>query len=540
MAKSRVSKKEKLSKAQLGALSSLDLADLIGLHVRCRQLAARFLHRLNHERKQNSGGELALSELKAYLLEPYPVAAGFLNPDQIAKKIGNALKTKRRSAARKAVLPRDLTSLGEAANIILKAGKWNWRERTEAFLGRFPTTFEELHSSLHYEATVYRLSRGSADCAEELKVIARSWRQIVKEREEMWGRDGHVPVYTSFAGQYYTDTPLAHSSVLRVSEWGNIRGFADEWDMVAQQWEDHFRSLSYEYEWPYLYALTICRSETALRLCSSTLWRNIGRILRKNPRPWVTKRWQKESQIITFYAGELAFANAMLKPGSQSLAINSEALDFLLRSQQLSGGWVFDYKNASSDAPTHDIATAMAIHALVFCKPSGWEIATQMARDCLLEKQSPSGYWLGSGGLGFIWPTVFILDAIELANGGTQVTFKLPTATALDASENKVSIAEVPSDKPLPERFTFAPGQAMFDGRDLGMGTGVQLSVLKKLVGDFGKVVPFKQLDRRSLECAGSEKIRTAITRIRRVFKKEKIPAKIGSRMREGYIILPT
>lgn len=54
----------------------------------------------------------------------------------------------------------------------------------------------------------------------------------------------------------------------------------------------------------------------------------------------------------------------------------------------------------------------------------------------------------------------------------------------------------------LLQSFAFSPGQVLFDGKDIGVKTGLAQDVLKKLVEHFGLVVKFKELD-ESVETTG-------------------------------------
>jgi hypothetical protein len=89
------------------------------------------------------------------------------------------------------------------------------------------------------------------------------------------------------------------------------------------------------------------------------------------------------------------------------------------------------------------------------------------------------------------------------------------------------------------KRFTFRRGQVLFDNRDLNVGAGVAIEITKALVENFGHVVPFQVLDKDSPEGEASEKIRTAIGRIRKAMKSARIPAVIENRKAEGYVMLP-
>ncbi|MFB0553659.1 MAG: helix-turn-helix domain-containing protein, partial [Phycisphaerae bacterium] len=64
------------------------------------------------------------------------------------------------------------------------------------------------------------------------------------------------------------------------------------------------------------------------------------------------------------------------------------------------------------------------------------------------------------------------------------------------------------------------------------------IDIAKALIENFGHVVPFQQLDENSPEREASEKIRTAIRRLRKIIKSAGIPIVIENRKAEGYLIL--
>ncbi len=581
MAKSTRKKAKKgLSKSQLESLKKTDPAELIGLCARCSytfQVLRRVLLSAPDESEIDKGR--ILNGLRKYILEPYPVTGELLDFDKIADDTSRGLVIRDNELSLPIMERKVQSTLGglqavlDAANSTLRLVKLDWRLRAETYLSNFPTTLFGEHNLGDYEATVYRLAHNSKGCSQEIDRISRFWRKMVKQgtdpiyyfhcanelvmRMMMRGpgplsdwRDsrmkgigktgGSMSVFHMLSDKIQLARPLDQSSVLRVADLGKIGGYIDTWAKTVENWEANYflKHLLWVRSW----ALAVIRSHIAMDLCAVPLQRWINKTLRRVGRPW-EERPVRRTEFPTggpYVAGELAFASAFIDLSADSRLAVKESLDYLLTVQHTSGYW------EETEGPgelTTDICeiTAMAIHGLATCRPHGWETATRSARDFLLNQQLPCGCWPASVGYSIpVLTTVFILDAIELANGGTQVTFKLPIATALDASEHKVFIAEAPSDKPLPERFTFAPGQAMFDGRDLGMGTGAALDVLRELVENFGKVVAFKQLDENSSKYEASEKLRTAIGRIRKKLKTQTIPAKIDNRMREGYIILLT
>ena len=112
------------------------------------------------------------------------------------------------------------------------------------------------------------------------------------------------------------------------------------------------------------------------------------------------------------------------------------------------------------------------------------------------------------------------------------------------SSKQKRSKRGRPSDTDpkveLAERFEFQPGQVLFDGKDLKVPAGMVTEVLQKLVSQFGRVVPFKELDEQSQEKTAFEQLRKAISRLNNdVLKPRRVPVRIENRKGEGYLILP-
>jgi hypothetical protein len=139
----------------------------------------------------------------------------------------------------------------------------------------------------------------------------------------------------------------------------------------------------------------------------------------------------------------------------------------------------------------------------------------------------------------------------ELLNQGLSVTTINRYATDLIKELRDIAEGGKRKDKrrskekrnkfgPIDKRFTFGPGQVSFDGRDLNVGTGAVIDIARALVENFGHVVPFQQFDENSLEKEASEKIRSAIRRLRKTIKSASIPVVIENRKGEGYLILPS
>ncbi|MHC4159939.1 MAG: helix-turn-helix domain-containing protein [Planctomycetota bacterium] len=111
---------------------------------------------------------------------------------------------------------------------------------------------------------------------------------------------------------------------------------------------------------------------------------------------------------------------------------------------------------------------------------------------------------------------------------------------SLGQKNKRSSKKKTKKPKSIKERFTFRPGQVLFDNRDVNIGTGAALEIIETLVKNFGHVVPYGKFDANSSQKEASEKIRTAINRIRKKTKSKKIPVIIDNRKSEGYVMLPS
>ena len=91
---------------------------------------------------------------------------------------------------------------------------------------------------------------------------------------------------------------------------------------------------------------------------------------------------------------------------------------------------------------------------------------------------------------------------------------------------------------PGPFRTDEPPADAivLFDGKDMNIKTGVNQEILKALVDNFGRVVPFNKLEIGSSDCEASITLRDSIRHIRE--KLEKLPVVIKNRRGAGYVMV--
>jgi DNA-binding response OmpR family regulator len=84
--------------------------------------------------------------------------------------------------------------------------------------------------------------------------------------------------------------------------------------------------------------------------------------------------------------------------------------------------------------------------------------------------------------------------------------------------------------------FEFSNGQAFFRGVEIDIGAGREYEHFKLLAKNFGKVVPYSQLDDTSVSNA-SEQLRKEINHINSALKRSQTGLLIESKRTEGYVL---
>jgi hypothetical protein len=126
------------------------------------------------------------------------------------------------------------------------------------------------------------------------------------------------------------------------------------------------------------------------------------------------------------------------------------------------------------------------------------------------------------------------LKAIVEAKGGADRTAE--TKTSRGKGRGKPEAVRKQTTTPA-SRFTFATGQAFYEGRDLGLPAGRPVDVLKKLVGSWGRTVAHRNLHDTSGEGEASDELRGAIRAIREALRRGKVSYKVDNKRGAGYLI---
>lgn len=560
--------KDKAQKAITAFVDSLEPLDLFQLVDACNCAGKSIWSKLTNGKQittQASGIDICLSNL----LQTWPQTARILRSQDMA----TALESLRQTAGFN-----DPRTVDQAC--------WSLRQLEQTAKAKIFHGVEKVAKATAYlqahllgdswrnasygEVLAYLLSRGVAceqyrtdflvHCKTSLlkwakshsKKVPQTWERL-EFAEIVKHKAFRLPFFWAINGYKSSD---AHFDIalMRACQWIGIEARPELWEEITEQILDgHFPLDTSD-----LYSCWVNASPVLFELCLSDLairddkgkvyealakLQTVGdddKIVRdvhgeKFKESGTTKSPARENIPL---ASTTVFAGYRLQRVSGMFHPNfANAVQFLLQQQTDSGAWKWWADDLVGDV----WSTAAAVHALSLAKPRGWQDAAQKGAEWLLDQQDRYGCWRLFHSERTVFLTVFVLDAIELAKGGTQVTFQLPAETLSTYTSVKTDLAaRPPGDKTLAERFTFPHGQAKFDGQDLRVPTGVALQIIEKLVSNFGQVVQFRQLDNTSDDHEASEKIRSAIRHLRHRIKEKKIPAKLENRKGIGYVLLPS
>jgi len=89
----------------------------------------------------------------------------------------------------------------------------------------------------------------------------------------------------------------------------------------------------------------------------------------------------------------------------------------------------------------------------------------------------------------------------------------------------------------IKNRFVFAPGQVLFDDKDLELPAGMTVMVMKKLIENFGRSCLYNRLDPENSKPNLSPQLKRSIVDIRKSLKNKRIPCLVKTKTNEGYLI---
>lgn len=331
----------------------------------------------------------------------------------------------------------------------------NWKERAEEYLRSYVDPESDL---LHEEAIVYFLSRGE-NCDEAVDKKFELWK--ARKEEHGW----LIP--------QTRDTNYI-ASMWRLIEWGKIGQLSEFWDPTKHTYwlKDGFVLRAFK-DRNYFAPLFLFRSDIAINGININLSvvlfnlqeiykngigdYNYSEAFQKSPDWFVLPSEQIECMIAASYIfGQFRLKTPIVDPNAML-----SATKLLLDNQDSDGKWY----DAGEDLKGWEVLiTASVVHALALAKPNGVERVLKRSYKWLLEQQNSDGSWSNVEMLSPVCSTVFVLDALELANGGSQVTFKMQDSPRIDSkSSNSVS--------PINIGTTNVPDNRQ-SARDLSINTG--------------------------------------------------------------------
>ena len=283
-----------------------------------------------------------------------------------------------------------------------------------------------------HEAVVYLASRGN-NVAATIPTILTNWREAEKEAI---GRRGSI--VDAHAAHAFKENPTAFldrfwsffdsqelsidATMLRTVEWCNIRGFEQWWKNLGNELrEGAFSGGAHPFA-----IFNYCRADYAVRSMRNGLQLSLDAVetLAFRSTPW----WRTDGLECAIHdAAAIIFAHARLGAPRGSLQLVERATDDLRKFfNHRVGAWP-----AFSGQPEKLSieSTAMALHALRLRSVDDWEHFAGAAQTWLRAQQHLDGYWFENAAPDPVWLTVLVLDAIELASGGTNVTFRLEGPT---------------------------------------------------------------------------------------------------------------
>jgi hypothetical protein len=296
-------------------------------------------------------------------------------------------------------------------------------ERAEGLLSFWADRLEEWGD---HEAVVYLISRGSNPSQYSRQIIA-NWREaeteaisrVVGTGQSAWAssvRQNPTSALSGFWNSSDSQSLSIDATMLRTNEWCGFAGFEPWWkEMARGVQQSAFSGGSHLF-----FLFSMYRSELAIHLMNLELSFALKSVeaLSSAKHPWLWSERDFGSAIRD--AASFVFASA--RAGNTRSELYEPALHELRRHfDARSGGWP-NFSNESGKLSIQ--ATAMALHALGAAGVPDWEHYASPAAQWLWDQQHHDGYWFERGSPDPVWLTVLVLDAIELARGGSQSTLR--------------------------------------------------------------------------------------------------------------------
>jgi hypothetical protein len=326
------------------------------------------------------------------------------------------------------------------------------RERAEAYL-RFKADNQDFWWDA--EALVY-LSSQRIPCDEQINKLIETWKvaeQAVIDQAtkpftvaSLDGEPACAGVYGYVPDRFWNSGNLRASSLdaamLRAVEFCEIGGFDRWWKAISKDFNELvLQGGAFGPEW-LEYLFDFARSDLAIDWMAVGLQRCLDSFIysagdQEHPGNLLCRDGRFRNS--NFAAAAIVFAIHRLKHcAAEDLA--KRAAEALLDGRQPDGSWRY----WRDDADSSIFATAAAVHALALSRPRGWTRAVRQGAAWLTSQQDTCGSWSDRKAHAVVYLTVLVLDALELAGGGSNPTFRIPASKNEDAGTGRRSTAVAP------------------------------------------------------------------------------------------------
>jgi hypothetical protein len=357
-------------------------------------------------------------------------------------------------------------------------------EKAEAWLSYVSNNIDEFGDQ---EALIFLQSRGK-NCAAQIKRLISWWKEC--EKRTLAASVGAIAIHNldtgkskriatrtlaqvskietvsrfvlrDFWDRYRSQELSIDATMLRTVEWCGIGGFDAWWRRYAKE-ETRDMILGGADPVPLSFWLfNMCRSGYAMSLMPKALSAALDVLEISSDGeqyPWSFRREYDPGGMPPVdhvsFASTIVFAHHILRPNGTTSVLTAPAIDTLQRHQFEDGGWPCW---ADSEAKPDIESTAMAMHAIALHKPNGSQRVLEAGREYLLAHQDRGGHWTDPSAIDEVYLTVLVLDAIEMATGGTSLTFSPPNTFKGPLHTDK---ARVPCQEPRRFRVALSfPGE---------------------------------------------------------------------------------
>lgn len=394
-----------------------------------------------------------------------------------------------------------------------------WKQRAEDFLMPYVDSDSE---TLHEEAVVYFLSRGD-NCKGAINKIISKWKDRIETRGQLFRNLRFLSIFSI--------------SIWRLVEWAKIVHFKSYWEIPPKTYflnrnDLILRTEKYNFQSPF-FVFWSNLSIQLLEMRLKTVLLHFTDVIEQDFSPYKEFRQKYPGSDVLSNTEQCKYATAAyylfgisrmqtMEPDKKVISL---AQQLLIKNQASDGSW---WMGSSDIIPQNVILTAMIIHALAISNTYGINSILEHAKNWLLSIQNPNGSWPSFKRHDLhVYSTVFVLDALELAEGRKQVTFTpdlvIPTTPKIkDMSIDKKSQTIIYKNRRV----------------SIG-GNGAPWKLFERLFEGHGNTVTFEEM-RKATGYRDDENVNKAIHRLKNRLREKKlgeIANKIENTHSVGYFL---